>query len=311
MSSSSTKTTRSRERRFSAPERSLRTFIGKRSRAKHPMAQGPAQRVLLYFGAALVLVFTLFPFYWMLISALRDPAVLYQTNSLLPGPFSFESIRVLLERTPFATYFLNSVIVAIMVTVVTLVVSTPVAYLLSRVKSRLGSAASISVLLAYMLPEILIVIPIYTIFLKLRLDNSLTGLVIALLAVTMPLGIWLMLGFFKTLPYEIEEAGFVDGATWLQVFWYIVLPIARPGLLTVGIFSFIMGWVDYVIALVLISDEAKKTLPVGLATLFGRFDASWGVILAGAVLITFPALIALAFVSRYFISGLTLGSTKG
>ncbi len=276
-----------------------------------PTAHTPLQRVLLYCGAAFLAVFTLFPFYWALISAFRDPSVLLETHSLLPGPFSLESVRMLLEQSPFVTYTINSVIVATAVTAVTLLMATPVAYLATRMKSRLGSFAAISILAAYMIPEVLLLIPIYIAFVNLYLDNTLIGLILALLTLTMPLGIWLMIGFLRTLPYEVEEAAFVDGATWLQVFRLIVLPIARPGLLTVGIFSFIFAWTDYLVAFTLITDDAYKTLPVGIASLFGTFKLGYGQIMAGILLMTLPILVALAFVSRYFISGLTMGATKG
>ncbi len=286
-----------------------RSLLARRSRG--PLAQTPLQRVLLYSGAVFLAVFTLFPFYWALISAFRDPSVLLETHSLLPGPFSLENIRLLLEQSPFVTYTINSAIVATSVTALTLLVATPVAYILSRVKSRLASFAAISILAAYMVPEVLLLIPIYIAFVNVYLDNTLIGVIIALLALTTPLGIWLMLGFLRTLPYEIEEAAFVDGATWLQVFRLIVLPIARPGLPTVGIFSFIFAWVDYLVVFTLVSDDAYKTLPVGIASLFGTFKLGYGQIMAGILLMTLPIFVALMFVSRYFISGLTMGATKG
>ncbi len=285
-----------------------RNFTVRRGRG--PLAQTPLQRVLLYCAAVFLGVFTLFPLYWALISAFRDQSVLLQTHSLLPGPFSLESVRSLLTQSPFLTYSINSMIVATAVTAGTVLITAPVAYLLARVKSRLIRFMAISILIAYMFPEILILVPIYVGFVNVYLDNTLSGVIIALLSVTMPLGIWLMTGFLRTLPYEIEEAAFMDGATWLQTFRLIVLPLARPGLLTVGIFSFILAWTDYLVAFTLISDDKHKTLPVGLASLFGTFELGYGQIMAGVLLITFPPFVGLIFASRYFVSGLTMGAVK-
>lgn len=293
----------------SAFAEAVRGSLAKRRRG--PLTQPPQQRVLLYCAVAILAIYVLFPFYWTLISAFREQSILLRTHSLLPGPFTLDGIQGLFDRAPFLTYSINSMIVAITVTIVTLVISTPVAYLLARYKSPLVSLAAISILVAYMFPEVLILMPIYVAFVNMHLDDTLIGLIIALLPGTIPLGIWLMVGFLRTLPLEIEEAAFVDGATWLQTFWMIVLPIARPGLLTVGIFSFILAWTDYMVAFTMIRSDEYKTLPVGLASLFGAHRLGYGEILSGALFIVLPIGVGLVFLSRYFISGMTQGSVKG
>lgn len=281
------------------------------ARRRHPLRKSPILRVCLYVWAIVLAIFTLFPFYWMLVSAFRAPTAVLHTTSLLPGPFSLESVETLISVTPFGTYFVNSVIVSVAVTGINLAVVTPVAYVLSKMSGRVGAAASVSVLLGYMFPEVLIVIPIFVILVNLGLDNTLLGLILGLLSIAMPLGLWLMTGFMRTLPREVEEAALVDGASWFRTFWRVVLPLARPGVITVGIFSFVVAWADYVFALTIIRDESRKTLPVGLSALYGKFDASWGVIMAAAVLITFPAMAVVGLAARHFMSGLTLGATKG
>lgn len=275
------------------------------------MSAGRAQRLLLLLCAAFFAVFTIFPFYWMTISAFRDPDVILRTNSLVPGPFSIQSFTTLFETTAFFSYLVNSFIVSTGVAIASVLISAPVAYLLTRWRTRLGSGLSISVLFTYMFPEVLLVIPIFVIMGRLRLDNTLLGLGAAMMSTAVPLGIWLMIGFFKNLPIEVEEAALIDGAGWVGVFRWVVVPMARPGLLTVAIFSFVLSWTDYIFGLTLITQDNLKTLPVGLATLFGKFDSSWGVIMAGALLMTLPMMIALSIVGRYFVSGLTQGATKG
>ncbi len=296
------------------PHEATTDNTSERARRRHrrpPTASGPVQRVILVCAAVVFAIFTLFPFYWMAVSAFRDPRAVMTSSSLVPGPLSVESFQTLFETTAFTTYMINSLIVSTGVAVVSVLISAPVAYLLTRWKTRLGSALSVTVLFTYMFPEVLLVIPIFVLMGRLNLDNTLVGLGTGMMATAIPLGIWLMIGFFRNLPVEVEEAGLMDGAGWAGVFRWIVLPISRPGLLTVGVFSFVLAWTDYIFALTLVTDDSRKTLPVGLATLFGKFDANWGVIMAGALLMTLPMLIGLAIVGRYFVSGLTQGATKG
>jgi multiple sugar transport system permease protein len=125
------------------------------------------------------------------------------------------------------------------------------------------------------------------------------------------LGLWLLLGFFKAMPFELEEAAMVDGASRAKAFFLVVLPLSLPGLLTVSIFSFLLSWTDYTFGLIMISSDMKKTLPVGLATMVAAHDMNWGDIMAGAFLISVPLLLMLVFVSKYFVQGLTAGAMKG
>jgi len=286
-----------------APRKSAR-------RRNSPISKSPGLRALQYFWTVVMVVFTLFPFYWMVVSALRGPDDVLTTR-VLPGPFTWEGFANLLSSTPFPTYLTNSLIVSVSVTVLTIAIVTPVAYALSKMRGRAGRLASFSTLLGYMVPEVLLVIPIFIILVRLNLDDSLAGLVLGLLSLTMPLALWLMTGFMSGIPPSLEEAARMDGASWIKVFWHIVLPMSRPGILTVAIFTFISAWTDYVLPLTAIRSENLKTLPVGLSSLYGKFDASWSEIMAGAVLVSLPAMIVVALTTRYFISGLTLGATKG
>lgn len=280
------------------------------TRRRSPMRKSPLMLTLQYGWALVLVVFTLFPFYWMVVSAFRGSDDVL-TSRLTPGPFTLEGFVNLMDVTPFPTYLVNSLIVSLSVTALTIVIVTPIAYALSKMRGRLGRAASFSVLLGYMVPEVLLMIPIFVILVRLDLDNTLAGLIVGLLSVTMPLGLWLMTGFMKTISPALEEAARIDGASWLQIFRYVILPLARPGILTIGIFSFIAGWTDYLFALIIMRDEGLKTLPVGLSTLYGKFDASWSEIMAGAVVVSIPAIVLVAATARYFVGGLSVGATKG
>lgn len=207
--------------------------------------------------------------------------------------------------------FLNSLIVTIATTIITLVAAIPMAYIITRFKIRGKGLLVNSMLYAYMFPPMLLAIPLYNIFVKMGLDNTLLSLVIAHTTITLPLGVWLLSGFFKTLPFEIEQSAMVDGCTRFQAFRRVVLPLSMPGLVTVSIFSFLLSWTDYTYALMLITSDAKKTIPIGLTSMLGSYDIRWGEIMAGSAIITLPLLIIFIFLSRYFIQGLTAGATKG
>lgn len=284
--------------------------VPSRVRRRSPLRKSPVLLTIQYAWAVVLAIFTLFPFYWMAVSALRGSDDVLTTR-LIPGPFTLEGFANLMSATPFPTYLTNSVIVSLSVTVLSIVVVTPIAYVVSKMRGRIGRVTSFSILLGYMVPEVLLVIPIFVILVRLNLDDTLVGLIIGLLSLSMPLGLWLMTGFMSSLPPALEEAARIDGASWFRVFWHVVLPMSRSGILTIGIFSFIVAWTDYVFALTTIRTESLKTLPVGLSTLYGKFDASWSEIMAGAVLVSLPAILVVAVTARYFISGLTMGATKG
>jgi ABC-type glycerol-3-phosphate transport system permease component len=146
---------------------------------------------------------------------------------------------------------------------------------------------------------------------RLGLDDTLTSLVIAHLTLTLPLAVWLMYGFFKTVPASVEEAALVEGASRVQAVRHVVIPMAMPGVLTVALFSFILSWTDYIYALVLTSSDGKKVVSLGLAAMYGAYDLRWGELMAGSTLISVPMLALFSLVTRHFIRGLTMGAVRG
>lgn len=270
-----------------------------------------AARIGLYLAAAVIAVYSAFPIYWMVISSLREPTSLLSRVSLLPGPFTLEYYTNLLQLTDYPTHFVNSVIVAVVTVAVTMVFSVMIAYAVTRQRIRGKKLIVGAMLYAYMFPPLLIAIPMFTIFAQLGLSDTLTGLIASHLTLTLPLGVWFLWGFFKGMPFELEEAAMVDGCTRLGAFLRVVLPLSLPGLITVAIFSFLLSWTDYTFALIMIGSDANKTLPVGLASMVGSFDLRWGEIMAGSTLIALPLFAAFALLTQYFIQGLGAGAVKG
>jgi ABC-type glycerol-3-phosphate transport system permease component len=268
-------------------------------------------RLTLYAAAIVIAIYSALPIYWMFISSLREPTSLLSTVSLLPGPFTLEYYRNLLELTDYPTHFLNSVIVAVVTVIVTMIFSVMIAYAVTRQRIRGKKLIVGAMLYAYMFPPLLIAIPMFTIFARLGLSDTLVGLIVSHLTLTLPLGVWFLWGFFKGMPFELEEAAMVDGCTRLGAFLRVVLPLSLPGLITVAIFSFLLSWTDYTFALIMIGSDANKTLPVGLASMVGSFDLRWGEIMAGSTLIALPLFAAFALLTQYFIQGLGAGAVKG
>ncbi|TDP74500.1 carbohydrate ABC transporter permease [Roseateles toxinivorans] len=270
-------------------------------------------RTSLWLGVGLMCIWSLFPIYWMVVSSLRTPQDLFLPPDLIPKriDWKFENYTTLLELTDYAQQFKNSVVVALAVVVITLLLSIVIAYTVTRYRVPGKSIIVGSMLYAYMFPPLLLAIPMLSIFARMGLADNLLAVVLAHCTLTLPLGVWLFWGFFKGMPFDLEEAAMVDGCTRLGAFIRVVLPLSLPGIVTVAIFAFLLSWTDYVFSFVLVSSDSNKTLPVGLASILGTFDARWGELMAGATLIAAPLFVIFAFLSRYFIQGLAAGAVKG
>jgi multiple sugar transport system permease protein len=276
-------------------------------------ARTPLQRTLLFLGVALMTLWSFFPIYWMVVSSLRPERDLFAPPTLLPATIDtgLKSYATLLQLTDYPAQFLNSILVALAVVAITLVVSVLIAYVVTRYRVPGKSIIVGSMLYAYMFPPLLLAIPLLSIFAGLGLADTLWAVIAAHCTLTIPLGVWLLWGFFKVMPLDLEEAAMVDGCSRAGAFFRVVLPLSLPGIVTVAIFAFLLSWTDYIFAFVLVSSDSQKTLPVGLASILGTFDARWGELMAGATLIALPLLVLFTFLSRYFIQGLAAGAMKG
>ena len=268
-------------------------------------------RAALYAGALALAVYSAFPIYWMIASSLRPARDMLTDPTIIPRTITLANYHSLLAQTDYLGQFLNSLIVAFCTVLLTMALSIMIAYGVTRQRMR-GKRLIISGMLsAYMFPPLLLAIPLFSMLNGIGLADTLLSLVIAHLTITMPLGVWFLWGFFKTMPFELEEAAMVDGCSRLGAFLRVVLPLSVPGLVTVAIFAFLLSWTDYTFALVMISSDANKTVPLGLASMVGAFDLRWGDIMAGATLIALPLFAAFIALSRYFVQGLTAGAIKG
>lgn len=281
------------------------------SQAERRSLKHVAGRVGLYAAVFAICIYSFFPVYWMILSSFRAPQKLFLDTSLVFWPPDFSSYRSLLQLTDYPANFLNSVLMAAVTVVVATSLSAFIAYGATRLHFRGKTAMVASMLFAYMFPPLMLVIPMSAIFRAIGLTDSLWALLIAHMAISLPLAVWLLWGFFKTMPFELEEAAMVDGCSQFSAFIKVVLPLSAPGLITVGIFSFLLSWADYVFALILIMSDKNKTLPVALASMLGAQDLRWGELLAGATLIALPLFLLFTFCYRYFVAGLASGALKG
>jgi ABC-type glycerol-3-phosphate transport system permease component len=274
---------------------------------------GLSRRLILILLLLAVITMAGFPLLWMVISSLKGASEYYQVPpSFLPHQWTLQNYRDLFAQTAFGTYFLNSLIVAAGATALSLVFGAVGAYSLSRFDYRIVRVFSRVTLLSYMLPEVLVVIPLYVYVVDLGMSDTLVSLIISNLAFTLPLTLWYMRAYFNAIPVSLEESAMVDGCTRFQALRRVVVPLALPGLVSTGVFSFNHTWDEYLFALVFTSSERNKVLTLGLATWIGQDNIySWGMLLAAAVLVTIPVMVFYFLVQRKLTVGLAEGGTKG
>jgi ABC-type glycerol-3-phosphate transport system permease component len=269
-------------------------------------------RPVVYLAALALLVFTTFPFLWMASTAFKVSNEIFATPpTLWPRTFTLANLERLFEETRFLTYFLNSLKVSAATVALTLAVSTPAAYSLTRYRFAGRETVAATVLFAYMFAPIMIIIPFYVMMRFVGLNNTHLGLVLAYSAFCLPFALWMLRTFFQAIPVDIEDAAMIDGASRRQVVAYVVLPLALPGVVATGIFTFILAWNDYIFARVLLGADELKTLPVGIADLYNASVVDWGMIMAAGLLVIAPVLGVFVFIQKYMVAGLASGGVKG
>ncbi|MGD9925760.1 MAG: carbohydrate ABC transporter permease, partial [Pseudorhodoplanes sp.] len=269
-------------------------------------------RLALWAALAITVAFVSFPLYWMLLSSLMPDVELFSRSPrfFINNP-TFVHYLDLINRTNFTIYFFNSFVVATLATAGAIFLGVLAGYGLTRFRFFGRRALSNAVLFTYMFPPILLSIPLFVLLKDIGLSNSLLGLACAHISFALPMAMWLATIFFQAIPLELDEAAMIDGASRLGALFRVVLPVASPGVVATAVFIFVISWNDYLFALVLIADETKKTLPVGVAGFVDATSVEWGLLMAGGVLILLPILIAFSFVQRALIEGLTAGAVKG
>jgi trehalose/maltose transport system permease protein len=260
---------------------------------------------------ALLVGVTAFPFYWAILASFTPEARLFQGPSLLPTQLVLDHYRALFTERNFWIPVRNSLIVAGTTTAFCVSIGALCAYALARLQFP-GKTLLLGFILAVgMFPQISVVSPLYMLLRKLHLINTYPGLVLPYLTFAMPLTVWLLVGFFRQLPAELEEAAMVDGASRLRAFREVIIPLALPGLATTAILTFVYSWNEFLFALSFTLGPDRQTVPVAIALFRGMYQVPWGQILAAAVIATLPVtLLVLAF-QRRIVQGLTAGAVKG
>jgi ABC-type glycerol-3-phosphate transport system permease component len=259
----------------------------------------------------LLLAFAAAPFVWAVVASLQPDASLGRAPSLWPGHATLENYRALFAERAFWLPIRNSLIVAASTTVLCVTVGAGAAYALARLEMRGKRVMLAAILAVTMFPQIAIVSPLYMLLRALHLIDTYPGLILPYLTFAMPLTVWLLVGFFRELPRELEEQAMVDGATRWQTMTRVMLPLSAPGLATTAILTFIYCWNEFLFALSFTLGPERQTVPVAMALFRGQYQIPWGEILAGAIVATAPvALVVLAF-QRRIVQGLTAGAVKG
>lgn len=270
-----------------------------------------SRSLLIYLVMLAVSLVLLFPIYWMITISLKTPRDIYRLPSLVPKVVTLDNYRTLLVEKHFLTAIKNSLIVASCVTVIAVFISALAAYSMVRFRYRFRGAIGRLILFAYLTPTSLLFIPLSVIVARLNLGNSLHGLIVVYLTFSLPLSTWLLTGYFKGVPADLEEQAMVDGATRMGAFIRILMPLSLPGIVAVSIFTFTGAWNELLLALIFITSENKRTVPIGLQYLITGDVFLWGPIMAGAVLSSLPVIVLYFITQRFMVQGITTGSVKG
>lgn len=276
-------------------------------------SSGPRRFVTLYLPLSIFVFILLFPFYWMAITAIKPNSELLDFKN--NNPFwvkspTLDNINKLLFQTDYPQWLWTTMMVAVVATALSLFASVLAAYAIQRLKFKGSNYVGLAIYLAYLVPPSILFIPMATLIFQLGLFDSPMALILTYPTFLIPFCTWLLIGYFKSIPYELEECAMIDGATRLQTLWQITLPLAMPGLISAGIFAFTLSWNEFIYALAFIQSAEKKTVPVAVLTQLVEGDVyHWGSLMAGALLGSIPVAILYSFFVDYYVASLT-GAVK-
>ena len=259
----------------------------------------------------ILIIVVSFPLLWMTLSSFKPAAELFKNPpSILPKHWSLDWYFQAFQNNNVIHYFLNSLKIALIVMIVDMMVGSLSAYGLTRFDFYGRKVLLTSILAAYCVPPIMLMLPLYKIMTTLNLSGSHVGVIIGHLTITLPFSLWLMVSFFQKLPKSIDESARIDGANEWQIFLVIDFPLCNSGVLSAGIMAFIMSWNEFLLASVLTNQEDMKTLTVGLANYISSTHIDWGIIMALGTITTIPVLVLFSSIQQYFVEGMTAGSVK-
>jgi multiple sugar transport system permease protein len=292
-----------------APERPLY--------APRQWLRSPQARTMLFTAlAALAVLVVTFPFLWILLSSLRgvENFLSLELADQFPRSLDFSSYRGAFRRSDLLRWMGNSLFVAGATTLLSLAVSAPAAFALTRLRFSGARFGSTVLVLSYAVPSIMLAVPLFVLLVYLRLNNSFLGLILVHTTFTIPFTAWVLQDFYRSIPVDLEEAGYVDGASLPRVLRHIVLPLSAPGLLAAAAYAFIMSWNEFLFALILINAPGSFTAPVGVHAYFTGRNATeevWAQLMAASVMVSLPSVALFAFFQRYLVAGFLKGAVKG
>ncbi len=260
----------------------------------------------------IALVVVVFPFYWMINTSLKPATEIFLSPpTFISSQWSLDAYRTVLTERPVARYFLNSLIVALGTTTLSVTLAALAAYGFTRFFPEGATPFIVFLLFTKMLPETLLIIPYFQLMSDVGLLNTYFALILAYSSFAMPFSVWMLIGFFRSIPQDIDEAAMIDGASHVQTFLRVILPLARPGLVAVALFTFLIAWNSYVWALVLTTDSSMYVLSVGVSNMVGEYRVQWNELMAATVIATLPVMVLYSFLERHLVNAITAGAVKG
>ncbi len=288
--------------------------------------KGESPHALMHVLLVIAVLYSIYPILWVITVAFSgqqslsyvdlpaDPGLFDRLRAIIPWPsaLSLANFRDVLGDQPFGLWLLNSMLVATATTVLGVFLACTAAYAFSRFRFPGRRAGLMSFLVSQMFPGVLTLVPLYIIIVQwLGLGSTRTGLVLVYVTTAIPFCVWMMKGYFDTIPRELEESALIDGASPWMIFFRIVLPLAKPAVAVTALFSFMTGWNEFILAATFMDSEKMYTAPVGLKFFVGGFSQQWGYFAAGAIIVALPVVLLFLFLQKFLISGLTAGSVKG
>ena len=263
------------------------------------------------FGLVLAVI-AVFPFAWMLLSSVKTLPELYTVPPVwLPATPTWANYTKVLFASNIPRYFLNSLVISCGATALALVLALLAAYGFARFRFPGRRFFQASILVGQLLPTATIIVPLYVVLAKFGLINTYLGMILVYLILTLPLSVWMLIGYFRAIPIELEEAAIIDGCSRLMVLVRILLPLSLPGIVAIIVYSFVTTWNEFIFALCFATDSTVKTLPIGLAEFSSEFNTDWGAVMAASMIMTLPIVALFLAMQNLFIGGLTAGATKG
>ena len=275
-------------------------------------SRGRTKRIVVYVTIAFYLFIVVLPLYWMVRSSISENDQMYGTAiQFFPTKFTLAQFDAAINKWKFGLFLSNSIAVALVTTSLTTIMATLAAYSLVRLRFPGRAALARSILFVYLIPAGLLFIPLFLIMQRIGLLNSQLALVVSYQSFAIPFCTWMLIGYFKGIPAEMEEAAQIDGASRLQAMRLVLLPMAMPGLVAAAVFTFTLSWNEFLYALIFITSESYRTLPVGLAGLIRGDIYLWGPMMAGSVLAAIPVMVLYTLANRMLVQGLAAGAVKG